>query len=222
VPENDEEPRPFLGLFARRAKSATGASRERIMGLDNVERGISLFAGGIAMVLAAVESLRLFKNTIITETAKPATTKPRCTDGYHLVASLCEKQHLTHPSYWLPQFLAILIIGLGIIIFALLRKRVGVITAALLLGLALGTEAGLPFLFCGGWLAIRAFRLQRYGDATWSGSNRAAREAGRARREGRSPRTPRDKKKAIAAPSAPPPPTESKRYTPKKPTKRRN
>ena len=47
------------------------------MGLDNVERGISLFAGAIAMVLAVVVAPHLFKNTMVTDTAKPATTKPR-------------------------------------------------------------------------------------------------------------------------------------------------
>jgi len=218
VPENDDQPRSFLSRFNRQPKNRSAATRAAIMGLDNVERGISLFAGAIAMVLAVVVAPHLFKNTMVTDTAKPATTKPRRSDGYLLVVSLCEKSHLTHPSAWLPQFLEILIIGGAIILFAFLRKRVGVITASLLLGLALGT-VGLPFLFCGGWLVIRALRLQRTGDASFVGSTRKTREMSRAKREGR---PPRESKKKDAAPPSLPRPAESKRYTPKKPTRRRS
>jgi hypothetical protein len=219
VPENDDQPRSFLSRFNRQPKERSAATRAAIMGLDNVERGISLFAGAIAMVLAVVVAPHLFKNTMVTDTAKPLKTKPRCADGYHLVVSLCEKSHLTHPSAWLPQFLEILIIGGAIIIFAMWRKRVGVITASLLLGLALGT-VGLPFLFCGGWLVIRALRLQRTGDASFVGSTRKTREISRARKEGRAPRE--EKKKKGSAPPTPAPVAESKRYTPKKPTRRRS
>jgi hypothetical protein len=189
------------------------------MGLDNMERGISLFAGAIAMILAAVVSPHLFKNTLVTDTVKHVKGKA-CPAGYHLVVSLCEKTHLTHPSAWLPQFLEILIVGLFIIFFALRRKRAGVAVCGLLLGLALGS-VGLPFLFVGGWLVIRAFRLQKYGDASFSGSSRRARELGQARKEGRAPATRRTRgaKGATATKSAPVP-APSKRYTPKKPTRR--
>jgi hypothetical protein len=188
------------------------------MGLDKIEYGISLVGGAIAMFLALYLSPRLFKNTRITSTAKPLKDKA-CAAGYHLVnnSSLCEKYITTHPSYWLPQFLEILVLALGIILFAWRRKRVGVTVCSLLIGLALGTLA-LPYLILGAWLIIRAFRLQRYGDATFAGSSKRARELGKAKREGRATAAP-DKKPVASLP--PLPPAESKRYTPKKPPRRK-
>lgn len=189
------------------------------MGLDNLERGISLFAGAIAMVLAAVLSPHLFKDSWITDTAKP-DKNGHCVKPFHLVLKICEHTHLTHPSDWLPQFLEILILGLVILGFAAARKRVGVAFAGLFLGLALGT-VGLPFLFVGGWLIIRALRLQRYGDASFMGSSRKAREAAEARRQAGGAAPSRRRSAAAdpaqaAAPRPATPPTPSKRYTPKK------
>jgi hypothetical protein len=191
------------------------------MGLDSVERGVSLFAGAIAMILAAVLVPHLLKNTWVTDTAKKAAKAPYCKAPYKLVAALCEHHRLTHPSAWWPQFLEIMIFGVAIIVFALVRKRAGVVVAGLILWLALST-AGLPFLFVGGWLIVRAFRLQKWGDASFSGSNREAREQAKAKKEGRAPRT--RAVKGSAAPAVPgpmAPPVQSKRYTPKqKPRKR--
>lgn len=217
-------PRDILAKLRPGPKKPSAVPRAVIMGLDNIERGISLFAGAIAMVLAAVVSPHILHNTTVIDTIPLSKTK-KCTAaalklGYHLYNEVCQKNRLTHPSAWWPQFLEILIIGLAIIGFALLRKRVGVIVSGLLLGLALGT-VGLPFLFVGGWLIIRAFRLQRYGDPTFSGSGRAARELNQekraAKREGRAV-APLTQK----APAPPPtPPSESKRYTPKKPVRKK-
>lgn len=211
----------------RKPKRPSMVPREVIMGLDKVERGVSLVAGGIALILAAILVPHLLKNTFVTDTANKAKTKPYCTKPYHLVGSMCQHMRLTHPSAWWPQFIEIIIFGAAIIIFALIRKRVGVVVAGLILWLALST-AGLPFLFVAGWLMVRAFRLQKWGDPTFSGSNRAAREQAKARKEGREimPRAPRPARgsKASTEPAAPravTPPAPSKRYTPKqKPRKR--
>jgi hypothetical protein len=189
-----------------------------VMGIDNVERGVSYIAGAIAMVLALILGPHLFKNTVLTDTAKPSKTNT-CTAGYHLANKLCEKLVTTHPSYWLPQFLEIFIIGLAIIYFAWRRKRAGVAVSTLLLGLAQGT-VGLPFLLVGGWLVIRALRLQKYGDASFAGSSRRAREMGQAKKSERSGTTSR-KKGAQASLTKSATPAPSKRYTPKKPPRRR-
>jgi hypothetical protein len=70
---------------------------------------------------------------------------------------------------------------------------------------------------------VRAFRLQRYGEAGWRASNKVARENAQAKKEGRVV-TPKKASAASAAPAVPgpvAPPTASKRYTPKqKPRKR--
>ncbi len=203
-------------MFARLRpgpKKPTAVPREVVMGLDRIERIVSLVAAGFAFVLAAISSERLFKNTIITVTSQPSKTKT-CAKGYHFADKLCEKMVTTHPSYWLPQFLLILVVGIGIAAFAYYRRRVGVIVGGLLLGLALG-RVGLIYLIFGGWLIVRAFRLRRYGDATFAGSGQRAREmskAKKAKKEGRSVDVA-DKKVA----PLPKPPVESKRYTPKRP-----
>jgi hypothetical protein len=195
------------------------------MGLDNFERGVGLFAGVIALILSALYINRLRHNTNLIVTS-PLTKSKHCTkaaldQGYTMVHLFCEKTVLTHPSHWWPQFLLIFIVGLAIIGFSLWRKRVGVAVCGFLLGLALGV-AGIVFLFLGGWLVVRAFRLQKYGDATFAGSGRAAREINQekraAKREGREPRT-RSKKNDVVI--TPPKPVESKRYTPKKPPPRK-
>jgi hypothetical protein len=192
------------------------------MGIDNLERGIGFVAGALAMVLGLIISPRLFKTTTITTTSKLLKNKT-CSATFHLVSGQCEKALVTHWSYWLPQFLEVIILGIAVIYFTWRRKRAGVAVSTLLIGLAFGT-VGLPFLLVGGWLIVRAFRLQKYGDATFSGSSRIARETAKAKREGRAPdkstnksRT-RSASKAAATPATPIP---SKRYTPKKQQRRR-
>jgi hypothetical protein len=193
------------------------------MGIDRVERRVAFIAGGLAVVLAGLFTPHLLKNTWITVTAKPVKGHT-CAKPYHWNASenICTHLKLTHPSAWIPQFLLIVVMAAAIIVFAYLRKRVGVAFGAFFLGLALGT-VGLPFLILGGWLLLRALRLQRYGEASFFGSSRIAREQAQAKREGRAP-APRRRAKAeapTAAPARPAIPAPSKRYTPKKPTRKR-
>jgi len=223
VPENDEQPRSFLSRFSRGPRPTSAASREAIMGLDRIERRVSYVGGAVALALAAKIGTHLFKNTIIQETTplSKAKTCPAAAlaKGYKLVSGVCEKPLLTHPSYWVLQFLLIVAIAAAIFIFTKLEKRVGVITAAILLGLALGA-AGFLFLILGGWLVLRAFRLQRTGDPTFAGSGKVAREKSKAKREGRAPATSKNSKKAaVATPTRAV--AESKRYTPKKPPRKR-
>lgn len=196
-------------------------SRQVVLGIDKFERSISFIAGAIALLLSLIISPHLFKNTYVTDTLKPSKSHS-CLSGYHLVANNCQRIRLTHPSDWLPQFLEILIVGLAIVLFAWWRKRAGVAVSALFLGLALGT-VGLPFLFLGGWLIIRALRLQKYGDASFKGSSAQARDMAKARREekSRTPRGQRSKSTAEPTTARPTPPPPSKRYTPKQQPRKR-
>jgi hypothetical protein len=212
----------------RAPKKASAVPREVVMGMDKLERGIGFFGGAIALILAAVTVPRILKNTYYQETAKYSTTKPHCPTGYiknH--ALLCTQTLLTHPSYWIPSFIATLAFGLFILWFSFRRKRAGVAFCAFLLGLMIsafhGLEVGIIFYFLGGWLVIRALRLQRYGDATFAGSSRRARELGKAKRGGRSiePSTKSATAGTKTAAPLPKPPAESKRYTPKKPPRKK-
>jgi hypothetical protein len=185
------------------------------MGIDDLEKKVTYAAGAIALLLAGIFVPRLLKATKVTVTATPKNHL--CATGYHLVGSLCEKSHLAQPSTYWPQFIEILVIGGVMMIFAVKAKRAGVAMCALLLGLALGT-VGFPFVLLAAWLIVRAFRLQKYGDASFSGSGKRAREMAQAKKEGRS-YAPRDTKTANARPTSAP--EASKRYTPKKPPRKK-
>ncbi len=184
------------------------------MGIDALERRVAYFAGALAMLLAAILLPHLFKNTWVTDSIKPAANNA-CSAPYHLVGTTCQYRHLTHPSDWVLQFVEIFVLGLGLLYFAWRRKRAGVSVVALLMGLALGV-VGLPFLFLGGWLVIRALRLQKYGDPSFVGSSRAARAGANTQRAERAEqRAARREGRASATPSVRELPTASKRYTPK-------
>ncbi len=174
------------------------------------------YVGGfVAAALAAVIVPHFFKNTLVTDTAKLTSAKT-CPTNYHLVHNVCQYTHLTHPIDWLPQFLEIVILGAAVAFFAYRRKRAGVAAAALIMGLALGV-AGLPFLLLGGWLVVRAFRLQKYGDPSFTGSSKRAREMAQERKAARAKgaRTPKGETPSRDLPAP------SKRYTPKQRPRRR-
>lgn len=192
------------------------APREVVMGLDKLERGVSFAAAGVALIFSALYFPRILaQTTILHLTAKPAKVEPFCPKNYTHQATLCIRTLVTHPAYWLPAFIALAIIGLFILFFAFRRKRAGVIVSCLLLGLYIGALSnGLLFVFVGGWLIIRAQRLTKYGDASFSGSSRKAKEISKARKEGRTA-------SASDVPAVKSAPEASKRYTPKQRKRRR-
>jgi hypothetical protein len=187
--------------------------------MDRVERNVSLFGVAIAMIISLVSLVAWIKKSPVITTQKFVKGKA-CPSAYPKhVGEFCE--HILHAtdSYWATRFLFIFVVAVLLLIFTLLRKRAGVACFSVFLGIGLGI-AGVVFVFMGAWLIVRAFRLQRYGDATWSGSNKAAKEMAQARKEGRDP-TPKPSSVPAASPGPTAPPTASKRYTPKqKPRKR--
>ncbi len=190
------------------------------MGLDTLERRFGFGGSAIALVLALFFIPHLIKNTTITVTAK-TLKNGSCPKGYAMLKDVCSRHEITHPSYWVPQFLVFVIVGAAIFAFSYWRKRPGVIVAAFLLGLATGT-AGIFFLALGAWLSVRAFRLQKYGDPTFRGSNVKARERAQERRATRAGRAKSSKSSTrnLAAETARATPAPSKRYTPKKTNRR--
>ena len=199
----------------RRPRRPSAVPRSVILGLDSLEQKVGYVAGFVAGALAAIIVPHLLKNTLVTDTAKLTSAKT-CPTNYHLIHGICQYTHLTHPSDWLPQFLEIIILGAAVVFFSYRRKRAGVATAALIMGLALGV-AGLPFLLVGGWLVVRAFRLQKYGDASFSGSSKRAREMAQARKAARASgaKAPANDGTSRSVPAP------SKRYTPKQRPRRR-
>jgi hypothetical protein len=190
--------------------------------MDPVERKVSFFGVAVAMAISLVSLSAWIKKTPVITTQKFVKGKacPSSFPKHHL--DFCEHILTASASYWATRFLFIFVVALLILLFTWRRKRAGVACFACFLGIGLGI-AGVVFVFLGAWLIVRAFRLQRYGEAGWSASNKVAREMAQARREGRTV-TPKASK-TTAAPAAIPgpvaPPTASKRYTPKqKPRKR--
>lgn len=204
------------------------ASREAVLGLDKLEWGVSLFAVGVALVLAVFTAVEWIRNSPITKESKP-TSGTTCPSSYHYVKALktCEEVLKSVRGQWELQFFVIVVIGLCLLYTVLRRKRAGVASFGILMGLYLGIlSAGAIFFFLGAWLILRAYRLQKYGDPTFTGSNRVAKEMGRAKREGRAYRPTAANASAGASSSESvsrpaPPPSASKRYTPKKQTRKR-
>ncbi len=195
------------------------------MGLDTTERRFGFGGAVLAAILAIFFVPHLLHNTTIHVTASKLKSGA-CPKGYSLVKAVCTKAEITHPSYWWPQFLIFVVVGAAIAFFSYLRKRPGIIVAFFLLGLATGT-AGVAFLALGAWFSVRAFRLNKYGDPTFRGSNMKAREMAAERRANRSAGRParssrgsRTSKGDATSPPAKATPAASKRYTPKKSSRR--
>jgi hypothetical protein len=91
------------------------------------------------------------------------------------------------------------------------RKRTLVVFSIMISGFAItifSAPIGFAFIVLGGWLLLRAYRLQRYGTSNARGVARVA-----------ATRPPRERRTrgaaANAKPGTPKPPSASKRYTPK-------
>jgi hypothetical protein len=192
--------------------------REVIFGMDQIERRVSLIAVGVALVSALVYGVSWIRKW---PSNGPKFVKGKaCPSAYpDHVKSFCAVANAQ--GQWALRFLFVVVIALVILVFAWKRKRAGVACFACFLGLG-DQPYGIVFLFMGVWLIVRAFRLQRYGEASWKGSNKMAREMAQARRDGRVV-TPKAASASAPAPTPGPvaPPSASKRYTPKqKPRKR--
>jgi hypothetical protein len=194
--------------------------------MDDTERKISIFGVVVAILVSLVPAYEWINKSALVTTQKVVKGKA-CPSTFHLKGQLCEHVLKNAQSHWAIQFLFGFVVALIILFFALRRKRAGVACFALFLGIGLGVS-GVVFVFLGGWLIVRAFRLQRYGDPTWSGSNKIAREMAKAKREGRDP-TPQSTPKSTSASASKPaptsgpaaPPAPSKRYTPKQRPRKR-
>jgi hypothetical protein len=138
--------------------------------------------------------------------------------AYYLAADPLTKQHgkyvAVSPDAGL---LGGVILILCVIGFAALwkRKRTLVAFSLFLLGFAFAVFIGLAgflFIFLGGWLMLRAWRINKYGstDSKVIRREAAAQPRGRQRKE-----AARSASKTASTPGARKPPTASKRYTPK-------
>jgi hypothetical protein len=195
------------------------------MSIDSLEQrwgyGLSVLGGLFSLYL--LYQVFFIGATSTTTTSKP--TKGVCPTNSTLAHHLCKSVVVTTLS---DLWLEFALVGLVTAVFALFvwrRRRTGTVFSSLFLGLATGVfGVGLPFFCYGIWVLWRAWRLQRYGVATFSGVSQIVRGEAQARKEGRTP-PPRPvaavsetkpSKASDAASTTYTPPEASKRYTPKK------
>lgn len=125
---------------------------------------------------------------------------------------------------FLPISTSWLLLGGVVLIFCVIgavalqrRKRTLVVFSFFVIGFAftlIFAPLGLAFIMFGGWLMLRAYRIQKFGTPS---AKLAAREAA-----ARPPR--RERKRATRSPAAPAghaPPKANKRYTPKAPPRKK-
>jgi hypothetical protein len=200
------------------------APREVVLGLDSFERRVSLYGVAFAFLTAGITAVNWARNQPTISKLTPSKSNT-CLAGYKLVAKFCQKTTFTSTSLWEIKFFFVVVVALFVLLFTLTGKRAGVACFNIFLGLGLQSISGIAFFAIGAWLIFRAYRLQKYGDPTFSGSNRVAKEMSLAKREGRAPvldapKASKDSTSSVVGKPATPP-SASKRYTPKKQQRRR-
>ncbi|HUZ09773.1 MAG TPA: hypothetical protein VMU76_06350 [Acidimicrobiales bacterium] len=212
--------------------------RARITQIDDTERKLGYAASILAAVIALITFVPFINNPALTIQKTTAPLKGHTCPTHYEYAKVSGHftcvANVTHPrSYWLTELAILLIFAVAVFITTRIRRRAALAFATLMTGLAMlsvvQSVLAFPFIFLGGWLLIRAWRVQRYGSPTAKGPTRTKDDGGTggargtgtkpaaARGNGRSGRGRRGAKK----PAGPTRPAPSKRYTPKAPPRRR-
>jgi hypothetical protein len=212
--------------------------KARITRIDPTERKLGYAAAALAGVIALITFVPFIDNPALQvhRSAKPThgTTCPA--GGYHYQKSshTCIANLTYSRSHWIIELAILLVFALAVYATTRIARRAALAFTTLMTGLALMTEVtpvlAFPFIFLGGWLMIRAWRVQRYGSPTAKNAAGAsttksgtksgtgsARPSGRTNGARPAPRNRRNAK----TPSGPVKPTASKRYTPKTPPRRK-
>jgi hypothetical protein len=179
--EVPERPSFLASLFSSKSsgKLTDPELRERMRTLDPQERRF----GFIAVPLALLATL--FTLHSVTTIALYMPKHNKCSQhGAKLVNHLCEVPVLGHPSDYKLIFSLGLVLSLVLAYGALRSMRTLVIFTTLFIGLFAGIP-GILFLFYGGWLVIRSWRLQRFGAKDAATARRASIERSAERREQR-------------------------------------
>lgn len=104
------------------------------------------------------------------------------------------------------------------------RRRTFVSFALFLIGFAFTLFIGLigfVFILAGGWLMLRAWRINRYGTTDAKAIRQEAATRPRGKAAASTSKTATTKGKASSQPGSRKPPTASKRYTPKSPARKK-
>jgi hypothetical protein len=200
-------------------------TRQQISRIDAKERRWGIYASVLAAAVAILAELPGVLHP--RKQHASVSTKPvgmHCTgDFYDATTKACYTLHSR--SFWVWTMCVLLLFAVTLFVAVQLRRRSALGFAALMNGLAFETTTGspvlgLPFIVFGGWLLIRAWRVQQYGSPTATKKTVGAAPAPRPTRPVREPRERKRKTETTTA-SGRPRPEASKRYTPKTPPRKR-
>ena len=235
TPEIEPAPRPslkdrFLKPPKERAKEVPvdfdqlpPAERKIAMRtMDRNEIRFGYLASAIALLFSLLATVPfMFGPSQVTKTAKEVNGA--CPATYELVKGVCTQTTIRQPSYYVLPLILYLVLSLSIFVTTRMKRRVATTFTTLLTGVAftsISIAIGAPLLIYGIWLFLRARRIQRFGTtdakiaAKLSAEQRVARKNGAPRPTARE----RAKNSKTAKPTGP---QASKRYTPKKPVKKK-
>lgn len=203
--------------------------RARITQIDPMERKVGLGAAALAAVFALVYTIPYMVGKIsVATTVKPV--HKTCTHGYHFVASTNTCNTVYPASHYTFPLILWLVFAAAIYVTVRIGRRAPMAFAIVLTGLAFGTVIILlPYVVCGAWLLLRAYRTQKYGAPTAKAPvegyvrppPRSGRGAGRPSPTSGTRNTTRRTRAGEPEQADRPPPSASKRYTPKSAPKRK-
>jgi len=213
---------PARPAYTPAAPMGDVAKRAAVLNLDATERKIGMFGAGLAAILALVAAMPGVlhpKTTKVTQTIA-ALKNHTCIAGFSYVKSSgqCTGKGTLSFDHWIVELALLLAFAIAIFVATRLGRRGPVGFTLLMAGLAFEAYLGIlgvAFIAGGGWLLIRAWRVQRYGSPTATKANPTGERKPPPARTDRSARAKKVKGPERKGPVA------SKRYTPKKVKKKR-
>ena len=222
---------------------------KRLAAMKALETSEVRFGYGVA-ILSFIFTLGLNVPYLFGVSQYTTTQKPvngHCAKDFFLIKGQCSQTLIYHPIDYVPFLVTELILALAVLVTIRMKRRVPATFTSLLMGLVIASQPpiksfilGAPFWIYGGWLLLRARRLQKFGTtdakliAGITAEIRAAKKDGTAmppqiatrqdlvNADKSSPRGGgKPGKPGTGGAKAVDTPEPSKRYTPKKPAPKR-
>jgi hypothetical protein len=198
--------------------------RRAILGLDKRERQVGLIGSALAALIALTTTVPyvLKPKTAVNQTL-PANKNHTCSVQHFTfdkATGKCNGKVVYSLDHWVFALVLLLVFALAIFVTVRIGRRGPLGFTTLMAGLAYETQVGvlgLPFIAAGGWLLIRAWRVQRYGSPMGTKTNPTGERRPPPARAERPTRAKKSKSKT-PEPTGPAP---NKRYTPKAQTKKK-